>query len=67
MTTIRIQGMTCRHCLEAVTRALKAAKGVKKVVELNLERGEALVEGTPDPESVAYFVELAGYRAEVVQ
>ncbi len=59
--------MTCRHCLEAVTRALKAAEGVKDVLEVNLERGEALVEGTPNPESVAYFVELAGYRAEVVQ
>ncbi len=67
MTTIRIHGMTCRHCLEAVTRALKAAEGVKDVLEVNLERGEALVEGTPNPESVAYFVELAGYRAEVVQ
>ncbi len=66
MTSIKIQGMTCRHCVAAVTRALKAADGVKDVIDVNLERGEALVEGTLDPESIAYFVELAGYRAEVV-
>jgi hypothetical protein len=37
------------------------------VIDVNLEQGEALVEGTPDTESVTYFVELAGYRAEVIK
>jgi copper chaperone len=67
MTSIKIHGMTCQHCIDAVTRALKAASGVKRVIDVNLEQGEALVEGTPDTESVTYFVELAGYRAEVIK
>jgi copper chaperone len=66
METIRIQGMTCRHCVAAVTRALEASVGVSRVIEIDLENGEATVEGTPDPDSVKYFVDLAGYRAEVV-
>ncbi|MCK5405894.1 MAG: heavy-metal-associated domain-containing protein [Candidatus Krumholzibacteria bacterium] len=66
MIRIKIQGMTCRHCLVAVTKALEAVPGVTKVVEVDLERGEALVEGTPDPEYITYFVELAGYRTEAV-
>ena len=65
MHTIKIQGMTCRHCVAAVTRALQASAGVSKVIEVDLENGEAVVEGAPDPDSVNYFVELAGYRAEV--
>ena len=66
MTRIRIQGMTCQHCVAAVTRGLRAVAGVTKVIEVDLDRGEALVEGTPDPESLTYFIELAGYRAEVI-
>jgi len=66
MVKIKIQGMTCHHCVDAVTRALQATPGVTKVIGVDLERGEALVEGTPDPDALTHSVDLAGYRAEVV-
>jgi copper chaperone len=40
MTTIKIKGMTCRHCVMAVTKALGAIDGIRDV-QVNLERGEA--------------------------
>jgi copper chaperone len=40
MTTIRIKGMTCRHCVLAATRALGGIEGISGV-EVDLEKGEA--------------------------
>jgi len=40
MKTIRIKGMTCQHCVMAVTRALSGINGIQNV-KVNLERGEA--------------------------
>ncbi len=40
MTTIRIKGMTCRHCVMAVTRALGGIEGITDV-RVDLEKGEA--------------------------
>jgi copper chaperone len=41
MTTIRIKGMTCRHCVMAVTRALGGIEGITDV-RVDLEKGEAV-------------------------
>lgn len=40
MTTIQIKGMSCRHCVMAVTKALSAIDGIKDV-QVDLEKGEA--------------------------
>jgi len=40
MTTIKIKGMTCRHCVMAVTKALGSIEGIRDV-KVDLERGEA--------------------------
>jgi copper chaperone len=40
MTTIKIRGMTCRHCVMAVTKALGAIDGIRDV-QVDLEKGEA--------------------------
>ena len=40
MKTIRIKGMTCQHCVMAVTKALSGINGIQNV-KVNLERGEA--------------------------
>jgi copper chaperone len=59
--------MTCQHCVAAVTKALGGVQGVTRVVEVDLDRGEALVEGTPDPASLCAAVEEEGYHAEVAK
>ena len=43
MTTIKIKGMSCNHCVMAVTKALSAVDGVANV-KVSLEAGEAVFE-----------------------
>jgi copper chaperone len=40
MTTIKIKGMSCQHCVMAVTKALNGIEGVKEV-RVDLAKGEA--------------------------
>ncbi len=64
---IKVTGMTCNHCVMAVTKALERTPGIERVVEVSLERGEAIVEGRPDPRAVVAAIEEEGYQAEVVE
>jgi copper chaperone len=41
MTTIKVKGMTCPHCVKAVTKALGGIDGVRDV-QVDLEKGEAV-------------------------
>ena len=40
MKTVKIKGMSCQHCVKAVTKALSEIAGIKDV-KVDLERGEA--------------------------
>jgi len=40
MSTIKIKGMSCQHCVASVTKALSAIAGISDV-KVSLERGEA--------------------------
>ncbi len=64
MIRLKVTGMRCEHCVRAVGRALAAVEGVDSVVEVNLERGEAVVEGIPDISTLLAAVEEEGYSAE---
>ena len=65
MLKLKIEGMTCNHCVMAVKKALSRVSGVERA-EVSLERGEALVEGNADPKALIQAVEAEGYRAEVL-
>lgn len=45
-TTLSVNGMSCGHCANAVTKAVKALAGVGEV-EVSLERKTATVEYDP--------------------
>jgi len=45
MKTIKVKGMSCSHCVKAVTKALQAVDGVDQV-KVSLETGEAAFEET---------------------
>jgi len=62
-TTYRVQGMTCGHCVGAVTSALSELDGVSDV-SVELESGEATVtsEQPLDAEAVRAAVADAGYE-----
>jgi copper chaperone len=63
MTTLKITGMNCQHCVRATTQALEAVPEVTKV-EVDLATGLAQVQGEADLEALVAAVQAAGYGAE---
>jgi copper chaperone len=64
MIKLKIEGMSCDHCVRAVTKALTEVPGVTRVVEVSHERGEAIVEGEAALEQLAAAVQEEGYQVE---
>ncbi len=63
---LRVEGMSCGHCVGRVTQALKGLRGVRDV-RVSLEGKEAVVTIEPGAvrrEELVRAVEGAGYRAE---
>jgi len=63
-TTLKIQGMTCNHCVMRVAKALKGTAGVQDA-QVDLQKGQAVV--TYDDTKVAldklsFAVVEAGYK-----
>jgi copper chaperone len=64
MTTLKVEGMSCMHCVKAVTDALAAVPGVERVREVSLEKKQAVVEGSAVADALVAAVKEAGYQAE---
>ena len=67
MMKLKIDGMSCDHCVRAVSGALQEVPGVETVVEVSLDRGEALIEGSAETSLLIEAVEAEGYHAEAVE
>jgi copper chaperone len=63
METYEIKGMTCQHCVKAVTRALGKVPGVTAVLAVDLQQARAQIEGAPDEQAVIAAVRDEGYEA----
>jgi copper chaperone len=63
MATIKIKGMSCNHCVVAVTKALNEIEGIKDV-KVDLSRGEAAFEEEKpaDMMVVREQIKKAGYE-----
>jgi copper chaperone len=63
MTTVKIKGMSCHHCVMAVTKALKDIAGIQDL-SVDLGKAEARFnELTPvDKELVKERIRKAGYE-----
>ncbi len=59
-TTYTVAGMTCGHCVAAVTREVAAVPGVEDV-EVTLESGALVVRGDVAEDAVRAAVDEAGY------
>ena len=62
MTTIKIKGMSCNHCVMAVTKALEEIGAIKNVT-VDLKKGEATFDeaGPVDMERIREQIKKAGY------
>lgn len=61
---LNITGMTCEHCVRAVTKALKAVPGVIDA-EVTLQPGQAIVHGEAALSELIAAVTTEGYSAEM--
>lgn len=62
--TLKVQGMTCNHCVMRVQKALKAVPGVQDA-QVDLQKAEAAVtfdESKVDTSKLATAVVNAGYK-----
>ena len=62
MTELKIDGMTCGHCVAAVKKALEKVPGVT-AAQVELASGRARVEGEPSLDALLVAVQDEGYRA----
>ncbi len=65
METIKVKGMSCQHCVQAVTRALNGVEGLENV-QVDLDSGQASYDTVKpvDQETIKAAVKEAGYEAE---
>ncbi|MBV9654399.1 MAG: heavy-metal-associated domain-containing protein [Acetobacteraceae bacterium] len=61
MLHLQVSGMTCEHCVAAVSRAVRAVPGAGQV-SVDLERGAVAVSGNPDPGAVRRAIAEEGYE-----
>jgi copper ion binding protein len=63
-TTLKIQGMTCNHCVMRVAKALKGTAGVQDA-QVDLQKGQAVVtydEAKVSLDNLSFAVVEAGYK-----
>ena len=65
METIKVKGMSCQHCVQAVTKALNAIEGLENV-QVDLDSGQASFDKARpvDQETIKAAVKEAGYEAQ---
>lgn len=66
--TLKVTGMSCEHCVRAVTNALKETDGVRNA-EVDLKAGRATVDyddTKTNPRQLANAVMDEGYTAEEI-
>ncbi|HET9439432.1 MAG TPA: cation transporter [Longimicrobiales bacterium] len=64
--TLKVTGMSCDHCVRAVTQALQNTDGVRSA-HVDLKGARATVEydeGKTNPQALASAVTEEGYQAE---
>jgi copper chaperone len=58
---LMVHGMSCAHCVRAITEAVKQVNG-DAVVEVSVKEGTVDVEGIDDRAAVIAAIEAAGYE-----
>lgn len=66
MIELKVTGMTCGHCENAVNKALAALPGVTRVVKVSRDEERVAVEGDADAQSLIAAIEEEGYTAEPI-
>ena len=65
MQVFKVEGMSCQHCVAAITRALQVLDAAA-VVEINLEEGLVRVSSTAAEAQMIRALAEQGYQATAV-
>jgi copper chaperone len=60
MTEFEVQGMSCQHCVMAITRSIQEVDSSAKV-RVDLEQGKVLVESAVRNDAIQAAIDDAGY------
>lgn len=60
MTEFQVEGMSCQHCVAAVTRSIHKIDAAAKV-QVDLERGRVVVASTETIDALQEAIDEAGY------
>ncbi len=63
MLQLKVSGMTCGHCVSAVTRAASEVAGAKDV-RVDLDHGLVTVDGNPNLAAIREAIEAEGYQVQ---
>jgi copper chaperone len=63
MIEFKVAGMSCQHCVKAVTAALRELDPAAQV-EIDLSAGRVKVDSSLDPAALATAIDEAGYTIE---
>jgi copper chaperone CopZ len=61
VTTAKIEGMSCAHCVRAVFTALSGVPGVSRA-DVSIGRAAIEHDGTVSPEALREAISIAGYE-----
>lgn len=64
MQVFKVQGMTCAHCVRAVTSAIQGQDPTAQV-QVDLAKGEVKVQSQLEAEKVVGLIEEEGYAAHI--
>lgn len=63
---LHVEGMSCEHCIAAITERLTSFPGVKSV-DVSLEKEQVVISGSElDPQYYARELNELGYTASVI-
>ncbi|MGV8920844.1 MAG: heavy-metal-associated domain-containing protein [Pseudomonas sp.] len=65
MQRFNVQGMTCGHCVRAITQALKGSDPAANV-QIDLASGEVRVDSKLEAEEISSLITAEGYVVQVV-
>lgn len=64
--TVKISGMTCQHCVKAVTEAINKLEGASAKVDLDRKEAVVSYDRLVENEKIKQVVQEAGYRVDSI-
>jgi copper chaperone len=65
MYEFKVEGMTCGHCIQTITRAVNKLDAMAKI-EADIPTQTVRVESETDPKILAHEIEEAGYSCQLL-